>query len=85
MFFVPIASYRPLLLKAMARGRRRCPIAFAWSGRSRKSIVATVFSLWDWGDAAVELLGRLVESCPASELSFADAREAAALLQNSEV
>ena len=43
------------------------------------------FSLWDWGDAAVELLGRLVESCPASELSFADAREAEALLQKSEV
>ena len=43
------------------------------------------FSLWDWGDAAIDLLGRLLESCPASELVFADAREAATLLLDSEV
>ena len=43
------------------------------------------FSLWDWGAAAVELVGRLVETCPARELVFADAREAVALLLASEV
>ena len=43
------------------------------------------FSLWDWGEAAVEMVGRLVESCPANEIVFADAREAAALLLDSEV
>jgi hypothetical protein len=41
--------------------------------------------MWDWGEAAVEMVGRLVESCPANEIVFADAREAAALLLDSEV
>ena len=43
------------------------------------------FSLWDWGEAGVELVGRLVETHPARELVFADAREAVALLLASEV
>jgi hypothetical protein len=41
--------------------------------------------MWDWGEAAVEMVGRLVKSCPANEIVFADAREAAALLLDSEV
>lgn len=48
-------------------------------------LVQQSFSLWDWGETAVEMVGRLVESCPASELVFADAHEAAALLLDSEV
>ena len=42
-------------------------------------------SMWDWGDVAVEIVGRLVESCLASEMVFAAAREASALLLDSEV
>ena len=34
-------------------------------------------NLGDWGAAGVELVGRLVETCPAVELVFGDAREAA--------
>jgi hypothetical protein len=43
------------------------------------------FTLWDWGEAGIELVGRLVEACPARELVFADAREAVAHLLASEV
>ena len=43
------------------------------------------FSLWDWGEASIELVGRLVEACPARKLVFSDAREAAGLLLGSEI
>ena len=43
------------------------------------------FNLWDRGEDAIEVIGRLVETCPARELVFGDAREAAALLLASEV
>ena len=43
------------------------------------------FNLWDRGEDAIEVIGRLVETCPARELVFGNAREAAALLLASEV
>jgi hypothetical protein len=43
------------------------------------------FNLGRWGEKGVELLGRLVEQCPACQVVFGQAREAAGRLLSSEI
>ncbi len=54
------------------------------SAEAARRILEQAMNLGDWGAAGVELVGRLVERCPALELVFGDAREAAGALSEVE-
>ena len=72
-------------LKKDLERRRKLALEQKQQTEAAERLLEQSFSLWDWGEAGVELVGRLVETHPARELVFADAREAVALLLASEV
>jgi hypothetical protein len=65
----------PALRRGAGAGRE--PLGRAEAARR---LLEQAMNLGDWGAKGVELVGRLVEGCPAMELVFGDAREGAAAL-----
>ena len=67
--------------------RPGAPVALRPLGQAEaaRRILEQTFNLAQWGVRGTELIGRLVETCPAVEIAFGDAREAAARLMDSEV
>ncbi|MBI2505885.1 MAG: hypothetical protein HYW07_21940 [Candidatus Latescibacteria bacterium] len=73
------AELAGLVFPALRPGARVEWARLGWAEAARR-LLEQAMNLGDWAAEGMELVGRLVERCPAVELVFGDAREAAEII-----